>query len=132
MQAARACWTPETAEGHAYEQGDGVPHWATKADAKESIGAIMARIKKSDWTHGTRPRLVPRRLATGCWHLVCEGCGYSYDADESISHFANESEADEAIDDALDGDWEVILVQGPAALLGNWPSELTMTRGNAS
>lgn len=99
--ATEPCWYAATPDGYAFEWGDGAPHYQSEEDAKAGIDGILKHYDDDD---SKRPDLVVRRETEPCWHLACAECGYQFDADEWITHFADRAAAEQS---AHDCDWRV-------------------------
>lgn len=102
VQAAEPCWFPETADGYAFEWGEGTPHWLTEEQGREHLAAILAQY---DDAPDERPTLSLNRESEPCWHITCDECGYRYDEDEWVSHFPGRADAEAAADDC---DWHIV------------------------
>jgi hypothetical protein len=80
-QYPKTCWVLSDPHGRDYDNGDGVPHYDTEAEAREAISR----------TSGDDP-LTPRPLAAPCW-TISSACGYTLDEDESTWHHDSAAEA---------------------------------------
>lgn len=95
-QAAEPCWYGKLADGgHAFEYGDGSPHWATQAEGEAFLAGAGA----------AGEGVVLTQEPSGCWHATCDGCGYMYDEDEYVTHWPNEADLRVAVREV---DWHFV------------------------
>lgn len=98
-QAAEPCWYAETPEGHAWEYGDGSPHWESESKALDQLSQMLQADR------GQLADLTLRQESAPCWHLACAECGYRFDEDEWLMHFPGQRDA---LQTAEDCDWHIV------------------------
>lgn len=89
------CWELIDRDGNPWEYGEGIPHFATHADAADAT--THPDISGGPWT--------PEQIDFDCVLIVCHECSYVLDEDgEGIEHVpASDAEAH-----ARDYDWTVV------------------------